>query len=156
MVYPQKREDRNSLLFRGDNSLGNIILLYCGQITMNINENILKITGGAYLNKPLNREQRARISTEIEVYDVATPDNQDGTYNQVFKTKIVDEIQVEQLGQIITGKPKNSYSQRFRGRICAYAKDELGIIDTDAFYETFMKKAIVYVPELCEYFKNKS
>lgn len=122
---------------------------------MNINENILKITGGAYLNQPLNREQRARISTEIEVYDVATPDNQDGTYNQVFKTKIVDEIQVEQLGQIITGKPKNSYSQRLRGRMYGYAQ-ELGIIDTEAHYEQNMKKLILYWPEIYEYLSTKS
>jgi len=123
---------------------------------MNINENILKITGGAYLNEAFQTDHRAHIEADLECYSVEKRDNQDGTYNLVNKAKIVSEVVVTQGDKIIRGRTKNSLSQRFRGRVCGYAKDDLGETDPEAYYESFMKKAIAYVPELCEYLKNKS
>lgn len=119
-------------------------------------EHYLKISEKAYIEQPLKHE------TEYEIKGVVTTTEdlqshkkgQILTYSAIF-TGNVELIEIR-TGNLIKGKAKGSYSQRFRGRICGYAKDELGEIDTEAYYENFMKKAIRYVPELCEYLNSKS
>lgn len=101
---------------------------------MNINENILKITGGANLSEPLISDHRARIETELECYSVEKRDNHDGTFNLVYKTKIVSDVQVTQGDKIIHGKIKNSPSKRLRDRICQYAREQ-GVVDVQEYYE---------------------
>lgn len=119
-------------------------------------EHYLKIGEKAYIEHPLKHE------TEYEIKRIITT-NEDLqsqkkgeilTYSALFTGNV--ELTEVRTGNLIKGKAKGSYSQRFRGRICGHAKDELGEIDTDAYYENFMKKAIRYVPELCEYLDNKS
>ena len=119
-------------------------------------EHYLKIGEKAYIEHPLKHE------TEYEVKGVITTTEdlqshkkgQILTYSAMFTGTV--ELTEIRTGNFIKGKAKSSYSQRFRGRICGHAKDELGEIDIDAYYENFMKKAIRYVPELCEYLSTKS
>ena len=68
-----------------------------------INEFILKITGGAYLGEEVDRTKQLIIKhAELSIYDVNMPDNEDGTYDKVYKAKIVSPILFEQvLAQIV-------------------------------------------------------
>jgi len=107
-----------------------------------INQYKLKLTAfSCELDGELDRNKRCFILTEAEIYEVASQDNQDGTYNQIFKAKIVGATKIEQRGQkIILGKSKRSPSQRLRMAIMTENPDE-------EVYERFINKLIIKIQE---------
>ncbi len=119
-------------------------------------EHYIKIKEKAFI------EEELKYDTDYELKGVVTTngemESQKNGQILTYKAEFTSHIELKELGtaSVIKGRGKGSYSQRFHGRLCGYAKDELGEIDLEAFYENFMKKAIRYVPELCEYLSTKS
>lgn len=103
----------------------------------------------AELEQPIDREKRTIITTEVDCYDVSTPSNEDGTFNEVFKCKVVGSTLVKQgEAKPLICKSKRSLSQRMRMAIWQLNSDEL-------FYESTMNKIMNNLEEIIEYLKEK-
>jgi len=82
---------------------------------MDIDKYKLKVTCQTIeLEGELDRELRTYILAEYEIYEVATQDNQDGTFNMVYKSKLVGSSEVKQGDKTVKGKSKRSVSQKAR------------------------------------------
>lgn len=118
----------------------------------NINEWVLKITGGAYLGEDIDRTKALIIkNAELAVYDVSYPDNQDGTYNKVYKAKIVSSIDFEQGGEIIQGRDKTRQSVKLR---YAVQSMDQALGNREEFYKIFTDKIIANPEETWERIKD--
>lgn len=80
----------------------------------------------AELPEPLDREKRCLVTTEVDITDVGTPSNNDGTYDEVYKAKVVGTTIVKQGGEKapILAKSKRSQSKKLRQRIWQDDPDE--------------------------------
>lgn len=117
---------------------------------MNIDKYKIKVsTFAAELEAPLNRDLRTILQTEVEIYEVSTIDNQDGTFDEVYKSKVVGSTIVKQGdNKPIIGKSKRSASQRLR-----WAFNDIN--ESEDFYQIYMNKLIENLPEVIEFLKNK-
>ena len=105
-----------------------------------INEFILKITGGAYLGEEVDRTKQLIIKhAELSIYDVNMPDNEDGTYDKVYKAKIVSPILFEQGEKSIKGRDKTRQSVKVRYAIQSMPE---ALNDREEFYKMFTDKII--------------
>lgn len=77
----------------------------------------------AELPQPLDRELRSLVRTEVDIYDVSYPSNEDGTYDTVYKAKCVGTTIVNQGEEKppIVAKSKRSQSQKLRMAIAKVA-----------------------------------
>lgn len=90
----------------------------------------------AELEGALDREARTLITTEAEIHDVSKPTNNDGSYNLVYKAKVVGTTIVKQgdkKPQIC--KSKRSASQKWRFVL-------QGIEPSEEFYQAMMNKML--------------
>ena len=122
-----------------------------------INDNILRITGGASLDREVDPSKRLLINGgELCVYSVEKRDNQDGTFNLIYKAKFVSEIGFNQEGKPIRGTDKTAKSRKLRGAIWHLSADtDMGGLDEEQFYEVVMDKIIINLPEIWEFIKSK-
>lgn len=107
---------------------------------MNINENILHITGGACISESLENDVEYILIAPLAVYSKENRSNQDGTENQLFKAKICGEIKMTKGDKVIFGSKKGSQSQVFRYAVRQRA-DEKGE-DKEMFYSYVMSKLL--------------
>lgn len=119
-----------------------------------ISEHILKLTGSHPLSEPLDATKYARITTEIQIYEVSKRDNQDGSYTLVYKAKAVSAVDAEQSGKVIKGKDKKSWSKKMRGGIYILGQ-EIGVADDEQFYDEFMPKIIAHLPQIYSLVNSK-
>jgi len=105
----------------------------------------------AELPGEVDRNLRGFIKTEIEIHEVATQDNHDGTFNQVYKAKVVGATELEQMGNVVRSKSKRKHSQRLRGSIF-YLAQELGV-DEEELYDRFMNGVIANAAGVWEFVK---
>jgi hypothetical protein len=101
------------------------------------------------IDRPLERDKRCFILTEADIYDVSTPDNHDGTFDENYKAKVVGATEIKQgENKPVFGKSKRSPSQRLRMAF-------LGIEPTEEFYENGMNKIIANLEDILEFIKDK-
>jgi hypothetical protein len=100
------------------------------------------------LEAPLDRDKRLFVLSEMEIFEVGSVDNNDGSFNQVFKAKLVGSSEIKQEGKIVKGKSKRSSSQKLRQAIWVINSDE-------EFYESVMGKIIRNLEDVVEYLKDK-
>ena len=80
-----------------------------------VNENIIKITGSACIEKPLEYGHDYKLAIETQCFSVEERDRQDGTIDRVHKLRMLGEVFVNDTGKsLIKGKSKKqpSPSQR--------------------------------------------
>lgn len=109
---------------------------------MKINSNQLQIKGKVELSQPLNREKNYRVIIEGEITDVRTPDNHDGTFNQIFiyEPKTLDILSETDRLMSTKVKDKQKWSQTFRIRLMGvHRQDPTDIRDFEEVYNTIMK-----------------
>jgi len=121
----------------------------------NINEHILKIAGGAYLGNEIDPSKTLKVkSADIDIYEVSERDNNDGTFNKIYKGKITSAVEIEQGDKVIRGTDKTKKSVKLRFAIQCLA-DELGEEDREFFYKTVMEKIIFFLPEIWSEYQDK-
>lgn len=119
---------------------------------MEINQNLLRITGSACLSGRIDTNRVIQInSAELSCYSSETRDNQDGTFDIIYKCKITSGVDLEQGGEIIRGADKTSQSKKTR-----YCIKELGyeLGEGEDFYETFQQKLRGNIHEVWQLLKN--
>lgn len=104
------------------------------------------------LDTEIDPALRSFILTEVEIYETAMRDNQDGTFNKIFKAKVVGATEVRQGGKVVKGKSKRSNSKRLHGKLHYDAKEEN--VDGDEFYDQFMEKLIPNTQAVWQFIKN--
>ena len=125
------------------------------EVTEDINEHILKIAGGISLSDELKPSERGNITYgEFDIYSVEKRDNQDGTFNLIYKAKFVSDIKIDQQGRPIRGIDKTKKSRKLRGAIWWLSEEEK-VADREEFYETVMDKIIANLSEVWEFVKHK-
>lgn len=99
---------------------------------------------------PLDRELRTYITIEADIYDVGYPTNNDGTFNEVYKAKLVGATIIKQgeKKDLIICKSKRSPSERLRASIWRLNDDE-------EYYYVLMDKIIANIESVAEYLKDK-
>jgi hypothetical protein len=104
----------------------------------------------AEIEKSLDRNLRTFVTVETEIYDVSHPDNNDGTFDEVAKAKLVGSTIIKQQGQkdFLVGKSKRTQSQKLRAAIWSINPDE-------EFYTIITDKIILNIEEIIEFLKNK-
>jgi hypothetical protein len=99
-----------------------------------INTNRIKVSAfSAELPNELNRDLRTLVTAEVDIYDVGTPTNDNGTHDRVFKAKLVGSVIVQQKGVKDTYVCKSKRSPSERLRAC---------IPDENYYEICMNKLI--------------
>lgn len=102
----------------------------------------------AELPEGLDRNQRTFVLTETEIYEVSTQDNQDGTFNEIYRAKVVGSTEVRQGDKKVVGKSKRSQSQKLRQAFWCINPDE-------DFYQSEMSKIITNLESVIEFLRNK-
>ena len=96
---------------------------------MQINTNKIKVNVfTAEIDGELDRDARTILLTEVEIYEVATRDNQDGTFDQVYKAKVVGATDIKQGEKLVKGKSKRSWSQKLRQAVWKLGADYDGFM----------------------------
>lgn len=119
-----------------------------------INDYVLKITGGVSLPGPILPSKNIILTRgELSVYEAAKRDNQDGSFNMLYKAKFVAGVDFEQGGRPIRGADKTSKSKKLRGAFYYVWAEESGM-DFDPYYEIQMDKLIANLPEVINFLKK--
>lgn len=119
---------------------------------MNTNENILRISGSAYLEKPLDFGKEYTLKMTAEVSRVAKVSREDGTCDDVFTAKLI-LVNVIAENEVIRTKGK-SPSQGHRLQIMRKF-NEVGHGDFEDFYRRFVNLESEYIEEIYNMIKLK-
>lgn len=93
----------------------------------------------------LDRDKYICITTEAQIYDVSTPDNNDGTFDRIYKCKAIGRTIVKQGDdKLLLAKSKHSRSQALRRTIQRDNPDE-------EYYEKCMNALISNWDDVSDY-----
>lgn len=121
----------------------------------NINSHIIKITSGAELSGELDDTKTVKITDcDLDIYSITDKNNDDGSYNRIYKARITSAIEYEQSGKVMRGSDKKGWSKKLRGAIYFLGTEEKSE-DSELFYEIVMRKIIVNLPEIWEIIRKK-
>lgn len=117
---------------------------------MNVNENILQLTGKASIPEPLEVGSNYKLICDGSVITSTESDNHDGTINKIFKFKPVTiEIQTK-LGKTIKAKDTRKLSQLLRGFLRKKWINSASKIEEEEMYEKFMYGVMRDLDELVD------
>lgn len=88
-----------------------------------LNDNIIKFTGSSSIMEGIEPDKSYRVGLEVECYSKEKRSRQDGTYDLVFKTKVMTCEILKDNGEIIKSKDKSKFSQKLRNAIYAKGYD---------------------------------
>ena len=117
---------------------------------MTIDKYKLKLTSpSAELAEELDRDKRTLVTCEVDIYAVEDQDNQDGTYNRVYKAKLNGTTIVKQGdNKPIIAKSKRTQSQKIRQALWTLDPEE-------EFYNIITDKMVANIEDLVEWLKDK-
>lgn len=82
-----------------------------------LNENIIRILGSASVMKPLLPDRDYEFKVIGECYSKEKRSRQDGTYDNIFKVKLISGEVVNDKGESMMIKSKSRWSQKLRSAI---------------------------------------
>lgn len=101
---------------------------------MNLNEYILKVTGSASIDQPLEIGKRYACGIEFGITDERKIDREDGTYDVEFKGKLIRAQVKKENGEIVKTKDKTAQSVKTRLAILACKNEFRPEMDDDSWY----------------------
>ena len=103
----------------------------------------------AELEGEIDRNKRTLVTSEVDIYEVSTQDNQDGSYNMCYKSKLVGSTIVQQgEDKPKVAKSKRSQSQKLRAALWSINPEE-------GFYQTMMDKLIINLEDVIDFLKDR-
>jgi hypothetical protein len=107
---------------------------------MEIRDRVLKLLGTATLPEDLEKSTDYEIKLTGSTYSVEETDTQEGTYDRIFKVKLLAVEVADPAGKTIKGRVKGSQSKKWRQgveyeRIEKYAAE---YPDEEEFYQLVM------------------
>jgi hypothetical protein len=122
---------------------------------MDTNSYQLKITGGAELPQQIDTTKGFTVKAELDCYKVSKTDNQDGTFDIAYYSRITSPIEVTQGETKIKGKDKKRWSQKMRALLYYHWKEDGAEGGQDDYYDIYMDKIYRNFETLKEFLKNK-
>jgi hypothetical protein len=116
---------------------------------MNINSNVLKLSGQGELDAPLEHSKTYALACEVEVEDGGLRNNHDGSHDRIWKGKLIRAQVHTQTGDVKT-KDKNSQSVRLRRAILGLKEQYEPTLDDDAWYERTVGGIRHYLPMIID------
>jgi len=115
-----------------------------------INSNNIKVnTFTAEIGEELDSTKRTLVTLEVDIYATEMRDNQDGTFNRVYKAKLNGTTIVKQGDdKPILAKSKRSNSQKLRMAFWRINPDE-------EFYQRQMNKIMANLEEVLIFLEDK-
>ena len=116
-----------------------------------INTHRIKVSSfSAELPGQLDAEKRTTVKIEVDIYETSYRDNQDGTHDLIYKSKLVGSTIVDQLGmkEKYICKSKRTPSQRLRAKLFT-------INPSDEYYELILEKLLNNAEAVCDFLKDK-
>lgn len=103
----------------------------------------------AELDSPIDRDLRTLVTIEADIYSVDTPSNEDGTFDKVYKAKLVGSTIIKQgKKKPILAKSKRSASKKLRSALWYINPEE-------EFYQVTISKIIANLEDVVEFLKDK-
>ena len=111
------------------------------------NEQVIKIVGSANIGQEMSLSHDYTIGLIANCYRIENINNDDGTFDKVYKLKLLGQVVVENdKGQKLVAKVKGSPSQKWRWAVQQLGED----------YETIMAMANSHVEEVVNFIKRIS
>jgi hypothetical protein len=104
-------------------------------MSMEINSHIIKLSGSAELDRQLDLGKEYKFFGTGAVSDINHSSNEDGTFDQVHKLKLLT-LAIESEGELIPAKDKGRQSQKLRKAI--YSIPHADSYDEEAWYNYIM------------------
>ena len=101
---------------------------------MDINSHVLKLSGTAEIEAPLEHAKTYAVGIEIEVEDGGLKNNQDGTHDKIWKGRLIRAV-IQTATRKIYTKDTGSQSQKLRRAIRKLTPEGM---EEDAFYNYVM------------------
>ena len=101
---------------------------------MNINSHILKLSGKAELPKEIDISHNYHVSLEGSITGISIDDNEDGTYNKIYKFKPVKVDLLTPQGEQIKLKDPRKNSVKIRNKLYFLWKESNEQMDFDEYY----------------------
>jgi hypothetical protein len=112
-----------------------------------VNEHILRITGSASLPEKLDYKNYL-IGVDADVTDIQKKRREDGTYDFIYKARLLTAEIVKDNGEAMKSKDKTRISQKLRARSWVAHQEHNIQIDPEEFYEKVGKGIILYYDEI--------
>ncbi len=107
-----------------------------------INDYILKLSGKASVLKPLENGHSYKIIADGEIVSETIENNQDGTYNAIYKFNPAIVVVEKDNGETIKAKDIRKKSQQLRNCLFREWKDKNIEVEFEHYYEMEMSKFI--------------
>jgi len=118
---------------------------------------MIKIIGTACIPSGLSIDSQYKILTLVDCKSIDYKSNENGTCDVIYKLKLTGETDIiNNEGKVIKAKDNRSMSQKLRGRIYAFMKEQGVDTDDQEFYEEEIQKIILYYDLVHEFLRNKS
>lgn len=112
-----------------------------------INEHILRITGSASLPEKLDYKDYL-ISINADVTDIQKKRREDGTYDFIYKARMLTCDVLKDNGEVLTSKDKTKISQKLRNRNWVAHQEHNIQMEPEEFYERVGKGIILYYDDI--------
>jgi hypothetical protein len=115
---------------------------------MTPNEIIIKLSGSASIDQPLQLGHSYTAGIEFSVSNEDHSNNDDGTYDEIFRAKLIRAIIQTETGKIQT-KDKTHQSQKLRLAIIR-SKPADSPLDEEAYYNAVMGSIRHYLDQIID------
>jgi hypothetical protein len=117
---------------------------------MNINSHILKINGSVEIPKELTSGYNYDVKISGAVPKIEMVDNENGTFDVVYKMKPIKVEVINELGETLKAKDPRRQSELTRMQAKAIHMEKGLTIDFDTFYEAFCGLQRHYANDVAE------
>ena len=119
---------------------------------LEVNEHVMKVTGSANLPEGLKLGHEYSLVVKTDCYDISDRDNQNGTFNRVYKLKQTGEAAITtDFGRIIQSKGRKSKSKALYGSFYYEHERRRVAKKFEDWREQMMVLFIKHLPELIDY-----
>jgi len=115
-----------------------------------INNSWIKITGKSNIPEPLEIGKSYSIANNVEITKEEKSNNQDGTYDLIYKAEILTTEILKDNGQTIKAKDTRSNSTKIRKVLFAIWSQKSTSMPFDIFYDKFTLLIIHNAENLAE------
>lgn len=102
-----------------------------------VNSHILKISGSVEVSKALTSGYNYKVTIEGAVPKIEMVDNENGTFDVIYKMKPIRVEVVTETGETLKAKDPRSNSEKMRAQVRAIYLDKGLNCDFEAFYDKF-------------------
>lgn len=121
---------------------------------MELNENILKLTGSAFIESPLEVGKKYAVGVEIAIPKGGQMvDNEDGTYDLEFTGKLV-RAEIKTETGVIRTKDKSKTSQKNKAWAIKFAQEHEVGMSPEGFYDYFFGNVRHFGEEVYQLIKS--